>query len=372
MVSDFKEPFSWDTFIEDKIVDPFRRAKKLLDERGITFFILSPFQYRNRLMLKVWLLVVGLVLGVLPRMGQIAQQMNQEMRQSAFALIQNNKYGRGAMRISPLASSHENNVHVLSFGISGRTEDYIPSATDAFEVSVKSRGGSDSTLKVDYQIVPYSSSYRILLVKIDVSQKAVKSDYYYINVRTLIGDYLPTPIQVVLSSVQQPSPLYQNGQVSLSGLSTYINDTRTVIETAEKSLDNAIEQYELTHDRLLASSFTVSLSKNAMRDYVEKNKILKTVTDTSLTSDVINLSTTIPQLPAVSFTLSRDGVTVPTQNGTSAPTVLVNEYTTLKDAIEVVKTNLATLNTSRVTTVKSLKELGEILNRPIGTWKSIK
>ena len=53
VITELKEPFSFANFYEDHVLGRIKRLKKFLDEKGILFFFLSPFQQRNRLILQL-------------------------------------------------------------------------------------------------------------------------------------------------------------------------------------------------------------------------------------------------------------------------------------------------------------------------------
>ena len=49
VLTEIKEPFSFANFFEEQVVERYKKLRKFLEEKGILFFLLSPFQQRNRL-----------------------------------------------------------------------------------------------------------------------------------------------------------------------------------------------------------------------------------------------------------------------------------------------------------------------------------
>ena len=67
IVQDIKEPFSWHRFWDEKIVANWIAFKGYLDKKGILYLMLSPFRYRARLIFRLWLIVICVLVGVVPR-----------------------------------------------------------------------------------------------------------------------------------------------------------------------------------------------------------------------------------------------------------------------------------------------------------------
>ena len=77
VIDDYKEPFTWANFWDEQILGRYQAMRKFLDERGILFFLTSPFQYRNRLITKLVIIVLGVLLGVVPRMQSLITQTKE-------------------------------------------------------------------------------------------------------------------------------------------------------------------------------------------------------------------------------------------------------------------------------------------------------
>ena len=67
IIDDYKEPFTWRNFWDEQVVGRAKKVKDFLQENGVLFFLLSPFQYKNRLILKLVLIFLGVVIGIVPR-----------------------------------------------------------------------------------------------------------------------------------------------------------------------------------------------------------------------------------------------------------------------------------------------------------------
>ena len=76
-IVDFKEPFSWSQWFDDYVRSPYLSIKKLLDEHGILFALRSPFQYRNRLLIKLVIIFICVVAGVVPQAIRLVNETRE-------------------------------------------------------------------------------------------------------------------------------------------------------------------------------------------------------------------------------------------------------------------------------------------------------
>ena len=87
VITDVKDPFSWSNFWDEQIVGRIKAVKQFLDEKGILFFLTSPFQYRNRLITKLIVIVLGILIGVVPRSLDLLQKTKARNAASEFSSI---------------------------------------------------------------------------------------------------------------------------------------------------------------------------------------------------------------------------------------------------------------------------------------------
>ena len=67
VITDVAEPFSMQKFIDEKIIGSFNSFKKKLTQHGLVYFLQSPFQTRNRMLLFIFVVIIGGFGGILPR-----------------------------------------------------------------------------------------------------------------------------------------------------------------------------------------------------------------------------------------------------------------------------------------------------------------
>ena len=89
IVYEVKEPFSWDRFWDEKILATYKKFRQYLKERGILNFLISPFQYRNRLIGKLVIVALAILLGVVPRTINLINETKARNAASEIASIMN-------------------------------------------------------------------------------------------------------------------------------------------------------------------------------------------------------------------------------------------------------------------------------------------
>ena len=80
VISEIKEPFSFANFFEEHVVERYKKIKTFLEEKGILFFLLSPFQQRNRLIVELIVIVFGVLVGVVPRSMNLIQEAKEDRK----------------------------------------------------------------------------------------------------------------------------------------------------------------------------------------------------------------------------------------------------------------------------------------------------
>lgn len=303
VIEDLKEPFSFANFFEEHIVMRWRAFKKFLDEKGILFFLLSPFQYRNRLIAKITLIVLGILIGVVPRANHLVTQAKERNAASEMAgLIENNTIAKaGKITVQPLESSQYEKQHMLAFLIIGDTSDGVPSSTNRYTVTLESSRGVlyPEDVRYTYEVFPIDSGQRLLLVYVDNREQNDDTGIYNLYVEITAEELELTeksPLEIVLSNTQETKQLFNEDGVDLSVLTNSIlGDDETPIKTAREDLETLLENYELEEERInnLPTDMTVDITTKALTEFAYANILLPELTDTSTTKDIVSMDTTL-------------------------------------------------------------------------------
>ena len=72
-ISDARSAFSWSIFWDEVVLERIKRIQEYLKRRGFYAFTTADSQYRNRLILKLFVLF-GFMIGVVPRINDIGRQ----------------------------------------------------------------------------------------------------------------------------------------------------------------------------------------------------------------------------------------------------------------------------------------------------------
>lgn len=318
VIDEFKEPFSMQSFWDDHIVGRWLIIRQFLKEKGILFFLMSPFQYRNRLLVKLVLIVFGVILGIVPRTMSMIDEARERNEGSQFANAQSALVS-GVMQVEPLLASHYENTHLLAFDLVGDTNDGVPSTTDGFTVELSpSRGVSDpENVEYSYRVLPVSRTNRLLLVYVNTNEQSSQTGVYDLDVHVAHEAPMPIPFEIILSKRQDETPIYGEDGIDLSALSSYMtghdeDDTR--ITEAEDALDNALRVYQNNEERLHAMDMAMGFTTEDALAYVGRHLILNNIEDTSTTHTI-------------------DGMDVPVEPelGEVVPTVIYQERTFRSD-----------------------------------------
>lgn len=381
IMDEMKEPFSFEQFVDDQIVGRWNKLRKFLDEKGILFFLLSPFQYRNRIITKLVIIGIGVLLGVGPRMFTILEETKTRNAESEMTAILGQQYFTGDIQVTPMESSHYQKQHVLVFDIVGDTAKGVPSSTDKYDVLLTpARGVSDQgNVKYAYSIQPISSNNRLLIVYVDNRKQADETGIYNVTVNIKGQEPMIKPMEVVLSNTQATTTLFDNDGIDLSLLSGKLDtEGDEAIENAIEALDDALNIYEINEDRLASSNIQLDMTTEKLRAFVKEFTYLPDVSDTTTTRDVAKMKdttkVTIPQIvpklmyEGKTYDKSTQNMGVSDNDSSDSGYVDTTAETELADLVQVtqqVTSKLMTLNVTRTNKFERLMRISTMLNKPI-------
>lgn len=285
ILEELKEPFSLDRFLEEQVVERYQSFRKVLEEKGILFFLLSPFQYKNRLLLKLAVVFFGVLLGVIPRSLSLVNQAKERNAASELAQIADREFTIGQMKIKALASSQYDRQHLLTFLIEGETSAGVPSTIERYDVELYPvRGVADAeSVRYSYDILPIDNSQRMLMIYVDNREQNDDTGIFGLTVQIKDDEVSgENVLEIVLSDSQETTTLFDKNGIDLAILTDkFIEGSRESIEDSEKELTDALSGYELMVDRLVVDGYTVPTDSQAMNQYVDDYMILKGLTDDS-------------------------------------------------------------------------------------------
>lgn len=385
IIDDYKEPFTWRNFWDEHIVGRIKAIKEFLQKNGVLFFLLSPFQYKNRLILKLVLIFLGVMIGVVPRTINLVDSAKARNEASEIANVRP-MVSSGSIRIDALMSSQSNNKHLLAFNILGDTADGVPSTTDDYKVTLSpARGVSDPThVSYRYMVLPVSTTNRLLLVYVDNSKQKDTTGVFNLDIHMKSEKAMKTPMEIVLSRTQKTTSLYKNGDIHLPSVSTSLTELTggsKAIKSAEKDLDNAIDIYRINESRLNESDKEIGFTTKKLKEYVDQQLIMKSLTDKSTTRDIEGLSPQLPALSVVTSTITYQGKTysdATTQNASDSTAssdsndgvevqnqVVTSELPNLTKLVQDVQRAIGEVNSARTTKYNALLNISDALNRKI-------
>lgn len=364
VLEELKEPFSFSNFFEEQVVERWRKLRKFLDEKGILFFLLSPFQQRNRLILELFLIVVGILIGIVPRSANLIQAARERNAASELAALLEDdaQFTIGRITVRPLGSSQYEDQHLLAFLITGSGNQMVPSTASRYTVDLSpARGVLDGEhVTYSYNVLPISEDQRLLLLYTDHRQQDDNTGIYNLTVQVTVDD-LPaeevTPIEVVLSDTQETNALFNDKGVDLATLTDRIlDDESTPITDAKTSLDEALDDYQLEVERIenlpVDGELAVTPTLDELTTWTQEHTLYPDLTDNSTTEDIKEMTeatqTETLQYPAQ---ITYNGVTYqdpsavsasPSQEETPSDTVTV----TPGDEAQVTEEGTETQNTA--------------------------
>ena len=192
VISEIKEPFSFANFFEEHVVERYKKIKTFLEEKGILFFLLSPFQQRNRLIVELIVIVFGVLVGVVPRSMNLIQEAKERNAASEMAALieKNTQFTVESILVRPLASSHYEKQHLLAFYIDSANGSSVPSKADRYQVELSpARGVTDAeNVRYSYEVLPVSENGRLLLVYTDHRKQNDMTGIYNLTIQAAADD----------------------------------------------------------------------------------------------------------------------------------------------------------------------------------------
>lgn len=301
IVQDVKEPFSWSRFWDEKIVANWQAFKGYLDKKGILYLMMSPFRYPTRLRLRLWLIAICVMIGVVPRMVTLIQNAKEQYRSNEFVLISDKTFSSAQFTVTPLLSSHKDNVHVMAFNIYGSADSGVSSSTNDYDVRMTANRevSKPDEITYRYQIIPFDANQRILVVELDLSKTTNTGGIYDLWVNRVDDLAMKKPLQITISKQQEEGPLY-DGEVHLSALSSLMSGygTKTDIQKAAEALKSQLQTYKLEYDRLSAMGTKVEITPEQMEEFAKKSLVFDGLLDNS-TTDVVTAAPPKEIVPVV-------------------------------------------------------------------------
>lgn len=395
IVSDMKEPFTWANFWDEQIVGRIKAIRTFLDEKGILFFLTSPFQYRNRLILKLVVVVLGVLLGVVPKTISLINQTKARNASNEMTAIMKNMFTANKITVTPMASGQYHKTHVLVFKIAGNIDDGVPSTTSGYTVSLaSSRGVTDAEhISYKYKVIPVSNDTRLLVMYVDNSKQDDETGIFNVDVHIKGTDKMDPPMEVVLSNTQKTTSLFTDGEIHLSALSTALSNNgrsdNTPIKDAEDKLKEALSVYSEYEKGLNDQNYEIKPTAKDLRDFVENGEVeyvdnkgaskkspvlvMTNINDNSTTKDIIDLNGEIPTLPTLKSTFIVKGEKGAKQEFTDENSTddlepnspQAKELPALTKRVQAVLSAATNLNSMRQTKYQALKDLSRTLNKSL-------
>lgn len=294
MLTELKEPFSIQGFFEQHVVEKFKRAKNILQEKGVLFFLVSPFQARGRMVALLTALVFGLMFGIIPR----ASVLINATRDKAYA---SEIYGLddktvGSISIHPAASSNYKKMHMLAFVVTGKN---LPSDAESYEVHLaQGTGASDwDQLTYSWSMYPVDDTRRILLVAIDQSKQPSGVGMFRLFIQLKddpkgeLKSYEKVPYEVTLSTAQETTSLYDRTGVHLSALTEAICGKGEIFKK-QAEFESALEVYRKAveqAEKMPIENIKVSPTPDDLEAYCLKNRLYRELKDDSNTEDILKI-----------------------------------------------------------------------------------
>ena len=352
-IVDFKEPFSWSQWFDDYVRSPYLSIKKLLDEHGILFALRSPFQYRNRLLIKLVIIFICVVAGVVPQAIRLVNETRERNAQSEIAAIAERQYMADGITLVPLMSGMYENQHVIVFNIKGETSRGIPSTDDGFDIRFGPVREVIDEEHVIYRtkIIPISEGSRLLVLYVDNRNQNDNTGIFGLNVGVKGGNPMRGVAEITLSNTQSQTPLFDADGIHLDELSTYlVPNNGNNIKVAEDDLNRALSTYLTNERRLEASDMKVYPTSDELTKWVDDNRQLKDVLDESTTQIVGDRIDGLPKLEPMTPT-----ITLP--NGSVAGT---NDSAKLKDGSKSYVSDGTSVQTRLADVVNALQQLNSV------------
>lgn len=380
VLDEIKEPFSMQRFIDEQIVERYHEFRKTLEEHGILFFLLSPFQYRNRLMIKIGIIILGVLIGIIPRSMNLIEETKERNAASELAQIEGSEFREGRITIRPLQSSQYDKQHLIVFDIGGDTIKGVPSTADKYQVDLRpDRGVSYAEdVRYAYDIIPVSNSSRLLVIYVDNRNQDDETGIYSLHVRVK-GDEIkyPKEMPIVLSNNQDTNELFDSDGIDLAPLTTMVEPNHgDMISETEERLEEFLEGYELLDERLNVEQMKPGMSYDEMRAYVEKEMVLADIEDLSTVRDIKQDSTYFEykddsgrdKILSIEASITHGDKTY-TLSDDDIPNVIFEELNELQRLTDSITSELSTLNQAKIIKYNNLVDLQPVLNKKIDVTK---
>lgn len=302
MMTELKEPFSLQGFFEAHVVDKFKRAKNILQEKGVLFFLVSPFQARGRMVALLTALVFGLMFGIIPRASVLINATRDKAYASEIYGLEDKTVG--SISIHPAASSNYKKMHMLAFIVTGKN---LPSDAESYEVHLAQGTGASDWDKLTYSwsMYPVDDTRRILLVAIDQSKQPSGVGMFRLFIQLKddpkgeLKSYEKVPYEITLSTAQETTGLYDRTGVHLSALTEAvcgkgeIAKKQAEFESALEVYRKAVEQAE----KMPIEDIKVSPTPDDLEAYCLKNRLYRALEDDSDTEDILSIEKAVkPEL----------------------------------------------------------------------------
>ena len=381
-ISDARSAFSWSIFWDEVVLERIKQIQEYLKRRGFYAFMTADSQYRNRLILKLFVLFLGFMIGVVPRINDMKAKVMVQTSQSEIKQIQNKVYTYAPITIKPMASSHYNGKHVIVFDVQGSTEDGVSSSVDDYVVKLSAFSGVKDSERVTYKhtVVPISANERLVVLYIDTSKQTVVSGHYnvFINQPDVVDNKDAQDnfnIMISLSNAQETNELYNASGLSLEALSGKLLESASVddagIDKAQKELDKALNVYSNTIKRLEVQGGKVEPSVDSVKEYVRSHSYFSYLTDRSGVADIRDEDDEASDMDFSNGPSSSDAVVALEMNGKryvsgetdekSANDPYYDELNNLQTAYSSVLSNLTALNSVRQQRYQQLSKLAYVL-----------
>lgn len=400
IVDDYHEAFTWSGFWDEQVMGRIKKIHDFLQEHGILFFLMSPFQYKNRLIVKIILIIFGVLAGIVPRSIQMLNET--KARNAASELAQTQGMSTDTITVTPLASSQYRKQHLLVFNIGGQTSDGVPSTANGFNVRLSEDRGVDDGDKVRYKysILPVDDSNRLLVMYVDNRKQNDLTGIYDLRVSVKGMGKMDNPMEIILSNTQKTHALFNENGVDLAPISEKIlkedgTEQTSTIRSAQRQLSKALDVYRINAQRLMAGDMEPAPSSDKLKSWCDSVLVMTNLTDKSTVADLTEEDDKIagsqrkddqPMTAAIKYngktyksdddqdteqdSDNTDQSKVADDDDSDDPTSKIGkikqtEAPNLQNYLDDVQQAVQALNQARVTTYGNLKMLQKVLSEKI-------
>lgn len=374
IITEAKEPFSLSGFFETHVVERAKRMKNTLQERGILFFLFSPFQARGRLIAQMLILCIGIMFGVVPRASSLVSALQDQAYASEIAGLKQKTVG--SITLTPTASSNYKKMHMIAFLVEGKN---LPSDASKYDVHLaKSYGASDwEDVTYSWTMYPVTDTQRIMLVAIDQSKQA--SGYGAFDLLIKLSDEElkdferdSAPFEVTLSTAQETTDLYNKSGIHLSALTEAVCGKGKIADK-QKDFDAALEKYQVALEQAEAMpvSIKVEPTKDKLEAFCLSKRVYRTIDDYSTTEDIMDVEK-VDELPTIEYgvVLTSNGIEydddfVSTLGSSDEDVIIANAFENVDQAKDSVITAMVGVNNAADAWYNTLTGYKLILNQTI-------